>query len=131
MPIKVFPHAQLKRVFVYQFSDPWTWADLVFAFDKEIHYSTTIPEGETYISLVIMRGAKSMAPGLSLSHFQYMQSNDPDNWDCMILVRDPDRFFNPLLAAASKFPGWQGRFFQVATETEAKQLIRKRRTVPI
>ncbi len=131
MPIKVFPHAQLKRVFVYQFRDPWTWSDLIFAFDKEVRYSTTLAEGETYISLILMRGAKSMAPGLSLSHFQYMQSNDPDNWDCMIIVRDPHRYFNPLLAAASKFSGWRGRFFEADTAAEAKQMIQKRRAVQI
>jgi hypothetical protein len=77
--------------------------------------------------LVLMRDVRAMAPGLSLSHFYYMQCHDPPNWDCMIIVRDPNDFFNPLLEAAMNHPGWRDRVFLVDTPTEAEALIQARR----
>ncbi len=127
MPITVMPHTTIECVVVYTFSNPWTWDELMFAFEQEQQYSTTLPPGETYITLVLIHEAKSMAPGLSLSHFQYMQKHNPTNWDCVVVVRHPNHFFNPLFTVASNFPAWSNRVFMVDTVEEAHETIKKRR----
>jgi len=130
MPITVTPHTEIKCVLVYTFTDPWTWHELMFAFEEERQYSTTLNPNETYITLVLMHEAKSMAPGLSLSHFQYMQKHNPTNWDCVIVVRNPNNFFNPLFTAASNFPAWRDSVLLVDTVEEAHETIQKRRIAP-
>lgn len=127
MPINVAPHEHIERVVVYTFSDPWTWDELMLAFEQEQRYAATLAPGETYMTLVLIHQARAMAPGLSLSHFQYMQRHNPSNWDCLVLVRNPASFFNPLFAAASQFPAWRGRIILADTPEAAEHIIHQRR----
>lgn len=130
MPVDTSLHEQIERVFVYSFRDPWTWQDLMFAFDAELRYSQQLDPEQSYSTLVLMHEAKTSAPGLKLSHFNYMQSHDPPNWDFMVIVRNPNHFFNPLLEAALKYPGWHGRVFVVDSPTAAEQVIHQQRVGP-
>ena len=126
MPIEVYPHSKFDRVIVYLFRDPWTWNELLFAHQRECHYGK-IFEPDHYITLLLMQNAKSMAPGLNLSHFKYLQENNPKNWERLVVVRDPTHFFNPLFALDNQFPTWSDYVSLVDTVEEAEQFISQMR----